>query len=45
MYRQGHNGAPPPMLIPIRFFSSLLNTTLPDVTVIPLKFANFAIIK
>ena len=36
MYRQGQYGAPPPILIPIRFWESLTRVTLPDVTIIPL---------
>ena len=37
MYKQGHKGAPPPILIPIKFELSFLTVTVPDVTVIPLK--------
>ena len=37
MYRQGHRGAPPPILIPIRLPSSLLIVTHPEVTVRPLQ--------
>ena len=39
-YRQGHSGAPPPILIPIRFFSSFVKDTDPEETVIPLKKDN-----
>lgn len=35
-YRQGQNGAPPPMLMPIKFWESFCNVTIPEVTVIPL---------
>ena len=42
MYRQGHMGAPPPMLIPMRFVSSLMIVTHPLVTIIPLKSKYFS---
>lgn len=37
MYRHGHMGAPPPMLIPMRLLWSLVMTTELVVTVIPLN--------
>ena len=37
MYRHGHMGAPPPMLIPMRLVSSLMIVTHPLVTIMPLK--------
>lgn len=40
MYKQGQYGAPPPILIPIRFDWSFLMTTEPDETVMPLSFVN-----
>lgn len=37
MYKQGHNGAPPPIDIPIKLLASFTRVTEPEVTVIPLK--------
>ena len=36
-YRQGQRGAPPPMLMPIRFWVSFFSVMWPDVTVMPLQ--------
>ena len=36
IYKQGHRGAPPPILIPTRLPSSFLSVQLPDVIFKPL---------
>ena len=37
IYTQGQSGAPPPILIPTRFFSAFFNVQVPDVRVKPLE--------
>lgn len=39
-YRQGQRGAPPPMLMPIRFCESFFRVMCPELTVIPLQVAS-----